>query len=405
MATGEGLGGAAKAAFRIHKSFVELGYDAHLLVSHKKSDYPNVVSVVQNHIDRQKEKYQQTIDFLPVFLHKERTTDAWSAAWFSPYNVSQHPLVQSADVILLYWVVGGFLSVQEIGKILALGKPVFWRLSDMWAFTGGCHYSGSCENYVSGCFDCPQLGIEKYLDLARRQFRHKQNWDCSHLTILAPSQWVADCAKKSKLFSGFNIKVIGTGVDKSVFKHRNKDSCRQIWNLPTDRKVILFGAVNPFGDSRKGGKELIESLKEYAKKIQKSDRPLLIIFGSYQIPSELGAIFDVKALGHLSDEQSLATLYSASDLFIAPSLEDNLPNTVIESLACRTVVVGFRTGGLPELIEDGKNGKLAELGNTTEMGQLIKDCLEMKFSVEEERICDLSTISKNIYSLFKSAKE
>ena len=166
LATEEGAGGAAKAAFRLHQTFYQAGLQATLLVSHKQSDYPGVYSIIHSLLDRQKEKFQNTLDFLPVRFYQKRLTNDWSPAWFSPYSIVSSSLIQEADVLVLYWVTGGYLSIKEIGRLLSLGKPVVWRLSDMWPFTGGCHYSSGCLRYQEECQQCPKLNAERGWDLA-----------------------------------------------------------------------------------------------------------------------------------------------------------------------------------------------------------------------------------------------
>jgi glycosyltransferase involved in cell wall biosynthesis len=179
------------------------------------------------------------------------------------------------------------------------------------------------------------------------------------LTIVTPSRWLADCARKSSLFHDLRIEVIPNGLDSQRYKPVEQKLARDLLNLPQDKQLILFGAMKATSDRRKGFHLLLPALQKLSQ-IQGQDRIELVVFGASEPrePPDFG--FKVNYLGRLNDDISLALVYAAADVFVVPSLEDNLPNTVMESLACGTPCVAFKIGGMPDMIEHGQNGYLAQ---------------------------------------------
>ena len=217
---------------------------------------------------------------------------------------------------------------------------------------------------------------------------------------MAPSRWIAECSCKSRLFSEARTEYIATGVDSSIFYPKKKQWSRQLLGLPANRKLLLFGAVNPLDNLRKGATYLLGALKLLAKQTQDPlELPHLVIFGSYQTPFELQQ-YSVTSLGHLYDDVTLALLYSACDLFVAPSLEENLANTVLESLACGTLVVAFRVGGMPDAIQHQSNGWLTDEISVTSLCEGIVWGLQQRWN-EEKRI-ETSTEMKKKFCLKQS---
>ena len=236
----------------------------------------------------------------------------------------------------------------------------------MWAFTGGCHYNEGCERYVEACSNCPQLNRSGKNDLSRSVLRRKKKaWGKLDITIVTPSNWLAECAKKSSLFKGWRIEVIHNGLNLNLFKPINKSTAREIWDLPPNKKLILFGAMSATSDHKKGFDLLYEGLKQLAVKY--SDKAELIVFGSSkpENPPDFG--LPVHYLGRLHDDVSLSLLYAAADVMVTPSRQDNLPNTVVESLACGTPVVAFDIGGMPDMIEHQINGYLSKLFDVSDL--------------------------------------
>ena len=367
-------GGAGIAAYRLHRALLDLGVDSRMLVLRKGTDDPSVLAVTGNRLQELGEAAARVVDRAPLRLHRRRGDAPWSPGWFGWPRVDRHPLVEAADVVGLYWVAGGFLSVRQIGRLLASGKPVVWRLSDMWPFTGGCHYAGGCVGFEQACGHCPQLGSRHSLDLSRLGALRRHRWRCERLTVAAPSRWIADLARRSAAFHDVRVEIIPTAVDLDLYRPLPKPLARQLLRLPPGRRLLLFGASGGVTDARKGYDLLLQALAMLHKELG-PDALDLAVFGGAATDEERH-LFPTHGLGVIRDDLTRVLAYAAADLFIAPSREDNLPNTVVEALACGTPVVAFATGGLPETVEDGVNGHLAPAGEPAELARLIRTSLE-----------------------------
>ncbi len=364
-------GGGPLACYRLHRSLLDLGTHSRMLVLESHRSDPTVVEVdsgfsrIPIHL----------ADRLPLRLYGKRMPDRiWSPGCFGIGGLQEHPQIRDSDVIGLYWVNGGFLSVSGIDRLLQLGKPVVWRLSDLWPFTGGCHHPGSCDRFKEMCGQCPQLGSDSEHDLSARQLREKRCWRTDRLTIVAPSRWIADLAAESALFRNAQIRHIATGVDLSIFKPCSKDEARQQLGLPANRRLILFGANNAVGNPRKGFSHLIDALDILIERDRVPDVDL-VVFGS-DSSSKLPLDLPLHAMGVINEDAKMALLYSAADLFVSPSLEENLPNTIIEAMASGTPAVAFAIGGTGELIEPGATGYLATAGDSEDLAEGLTAVLD-----------------------------
>ncbi|WP_108063735.1 glycosyltransferase family 4 protein [Poseidonibacter lekithochrous] len=404
ISTNDFNGGAARATYRLHREFINLGHDSKLLVLQKNLDDNTVFTVNSNRFARFVSKYTGAIDNIPTrFLN---ITNTWSTGWYGQ-DISNIDIVKEADIIVLYWVSAGFLSPKSIFQLSKLNKPIFWRLSDMWPFTGGCHYSNGCDKYMNNCGSCPELKSNKDSDLSRKLINKKNKlWKNLDINIIAPSTWIADCAYKSTIFRNKKIKVLGTGVDTKIFKKIEKNIARDILNLPKDKKIILLGAVDISNDTRKGGQLAYEALNKLFD--VNLNETCLVVFGS-SINVFKNLNIDVNMLGKINDEYTLALLYSAADVFIAPSKEENLANTVLESASCGTPIVSFNIGGMPDIIKHKKNGYLSKPFDTNDLAYGIEWVLNSK---NYDELCnnarksildkfDSSNISKKYIELYK----
>lgn len=345
--------GAGKAAFRLHKGLKSIGVNSKMFVQKRVSDDPNIVGNT-THFSKGLSIFKPTFDTLPLKFYKKRGKAFFSTQWL-PSNIDTKINALKYDVINLHWICGGFIPISSLAKMKA---PLVWTLHDMWPFTGGCHYAGNCEGYLKKCGSCPQLSSKKSWDLSRCVWERKNySWRNLDLTVVTPSHWLADCAKRSSLFQNFPIEVIPNGLDTNIYKPINKKIARNILNLPQKKKIILFGAVSSTSDRRKGFHFLIPALQKLSLQKNEDDYEL-IVFGSSSPTQDLKLPFKTTYLGRLNDDIALSIVYSAADVFICPSMEDNLPNTVVESLACATPCVGFRVGGLSDIIDHKENGYL-----------------------------------------------
>ena len=348
-------GGAAIAAYRIHKGLNGIGMDSKMMVQTKLSDDKTVIGPGSK-FKKGLSLLRPTIDSAITNLCACGSKTIFSPAWLPFSNILSQIDSMSPDIIHLHWICDGMLRVETLKQ---MNKPIVWTLHDMWAFTGGCHYSDGCERYHHACGLCPQLNKKNENDLSRCVLKRKKKaWNKLDITIVTPSSWLAECAKKSSLFKGRHIKIIHNGLDLNLFKPVDKTYVRRIWGLPDNKNLILFGAMNATSDYRKGFDLICEALKRLSDKW--SGKAELIIFGSSEPKNPPDFGLPVHYLGRLHDEISIALLYSAVDVFVAPSEQENLPNTVMEALACGTPVTAFDIGGMPDMIEHQINGYLAK---------------------------------------------
>ena len=292
-------------------------------------------------------------------------------------NVAKLEQVKEADVIFLHWVLHGFLSLKNMEQIAQLGKPVIFILHDMWAITGGCHYSYECEKYKTNCQSCEMFISPKKNDLAAAAFKKKLDFYAKYdnLYFVSPSKWLADCAKASSLTRHKPVYHIPNVLDRNLFKPFSKDLAKHILNIRQDRKIIAFGAVSidsPF----KGWKYLEASMKMLHEEAEENEYAVLIFGGADNASIVKSIPFETILMGRVRDEYTMALIYNAADIFIAPSLADNLPYTIFESLACGTPVVAFNTGGIPDLVQHRNNGYLAAYKDAKDVTRGVKYCLK-----------------------------
>jgi glycosyltransferase involved in cell wall biosynthesis len=277
-----------------------------------------------------------------------------------------------ASIITLHWVAR-LLDYGAFFGSVPRRAPVVWRLSDMNAFTGGCHYDEGCGRYTAACGACPQLGSRNPDDLAQQVWRRKRaaldQVPPGRLQIVALNQWIAAEARRSALLQGVPVHVIPNGLDTVAFAPRDKRFARQVLGLPPDAPVVLFIAAST-GNRRKGFALLAEALGGLA------DLPGLQLVSVGRGEVQLGGGIPHIALGPLSHDRMLSVVYSAADVFVIPSLQDNMPSTVLESMACGTPVVGFDVGGVAEMVRPGATGLLARAGDVGELRAAVRRLLE-----------------------------
>lgn len=364
-------GGAGKAVLRLHLGSKSIGLKSKMLVlCHTLTD-SDVVEFTRNNniffriwnklrhgwISKEFNVYKDTRPEGVDAFTNDRTI----------YSIGKHPLVKEAEIIHLHWIAEMLDYIEFFSSII--NKPIVWTLHDMNPFTGGCHFAGACKKYETGCGSCPQLGSKNESDLSRRIWKRKQKaYEGHYIHIVTPSSWLADCAKKSLLFKDFKIEIIPYGLSTSVFKARDRHFCRELLNLPQDKTLIIFGAA--YRIKRKGLEYLIQALKLLKDKTDTSG-VALVIFGNCTDDSLKDIGFPVYSLGYIDDESLLSCCYSAADLFVVPSLEDNFPNTILESFACGIPIVGFDVGGILEMIKTKEIGLLAKVGDVKELSEHI----------------------------------
>ena len=355
LSTQDTGGGAARAAYRLHKGLQYIGLDSQMLVQEKLS-HDKTVSAPKIRLFQGIAKTKLTFETLPLKFYNQRSKAPFFSQWL-PDRVFPQVANINPDIINLHWISAAFVQIETLAK---LKQPLVWTLHDSWGFTGGCHVIGECDRYKVSCGSCPQLNSSSERDLSRWVWQRKAKaWKNLNLTLVSPSSWLAECAHSSSLFQNMRIEVIPHGLDTEKYKCLNKALGREILNLPQDKKIILFGAIEATSDKNKGFYLLQSSLQELSKSGRKDDWEL-VIFGASQPdnPPDLG--FKTHYLGHLYDDMSLATVYSLADVMLMPSLQESFGQTASESLACGTPVVAFNATGLKDIVTHQQNGYLAK---------------------------------------------
>ncbi len=347
-------GGAHIAAYRLHRALLGKGVDSKYCVAVKRTDDFTVIGPT-TYLKRGWAMVRPLVDRLPQYFYGNRSDERFSPS-IVPTGTVKRAFSLKPDIVHLHWITDGFIRIEELARFK---QPLVWTLHDMWPFTGGCHYDKECGRFRNACGKCPILGSNQTSDLSRKIVERKQKaWKKLNLTVITPSRWMADCAKNSMVFRHKPVMVIPYSIDLEIFKPRDKKIARQLLGLPMDKKLILFGALNSTSAVRKGFHLLKQALEGLTVGGDRTDKEI-IVFGAStpQNPPDLG--LKKHYLGHLHDEISLSLVYAAADVFVAPSSQDNLPNTVIEAIASGTPCVAFDIGGLPDIIEHRVNGYLA----------------------------------------------
>lgn len=369
LSTSDIAGGAAIAAHRLFRHLaVEPGIDAEMFVQQKASSDPRVRKPetdwgklaahmrmpFENYLVRKSYPRAQTANYMPARL---------------PDGLRKRIDGFAPDVLHVHWVGHSFLRPETLEGIRC---PIVWTLHDMWSLTGGCYYDGGCGRYTSNCGECPVLASSSENDLSRRVWNRKRSaWKDLNLTLVAPSQWLASCARQSSIHHGRRVEVIPYGLNPDTFRPWTRSVAREMLGLPLNAKLVLFGAAG-LSDPRKGFTYLEAAIRELGAG---SDLELVVFGGHLQSSALSKSGIRVHALGQLRDELTAALAYAAADIFIAPSLEDNLPNTVLEAAMCGTPVVAFRVGGIPDAIEHERHGLLVEPRDSEGLASAIRRLL------------------------------
>ena len=366
--TSERTGGAAIAATRLMKALIGNGINVQILVLNKQTSDKNIFSIQSSLIKRKLAQFNFFWERWVIFVHNRfsRKNLFKISIANTGFDISGHPLVKSADIIHIHWINQGFLSLENMAKIIQSGKPVVWTLHDMWAGTGICHYPGDCEKYKNECSDCPFLSGKTVRDLSYKVFTLKKKLYLNRITYVGCSGWIANEAKKSALLQNAFITNIPNPIDTTVFKPGNKADIRQKRGLSVNKKLVLFVAAK-LSDTRKGMSYLVEASRYLQQ------RNMEIVFLSGKIDENLLRTISLPAhnLGYLCTPADIASAYAACDVFVTPSLEENLPNTIMEAMACGTPCAGFNTGGIPEMIDHKINGYLAKYQDAKDLADGI----------------------------------
>lgn len=375
ISTSDVHGGAARATYRIYHGVRELGIDSLMFVKHKGSNDPNVrelAEFVPHH------PIYRALDWI-----MRKIKNKWQHHKWHPYARTKQNAYMSDlrstylhgalrkldyDVLHLHWINQRFLDIRELIKV---NKPIVWTLHDSWSFCGVCHLPLDCKRYEQHCERCPMLGSNNKQDLAFNVFEKKRMiYKKVDLHIVTPSSWLGECAKRSALLRDFPISVIPNCIDTEVYKPIEKIKAAEQLGLNSNKKYILFGAMNATCDKNKGFDLLIQALSVFLGVDVE-----LLIYGTNENIDKYALPISVHSYGYIHGGEQMVRLYNVADVTIVPSISENLSNTIMESMSCGTPVAAFDIGGNGDMIDHKQNGYLACENDADDLAQGIQWCL------------------------------
>jgi len=373
LSTSDRTGGASIAALRLHKGLRSLGQDSWMLVKDKSGQDPHVTQLDLTGSDIHKEEdIFRLIGQRVIAENRTAISNTGFSLPYPGYDVSHTNVVQAADVVNLHWIAL-FQSVESVAALLDSGKPVVWTLHDQNPFSGGCHFSAGCLGYRGDCRDCPQLR-QNALQLPAKILEAKKKYWRRQVTIVAPSRWLADCARQSALFGKCRIEVIANSLDHEIYRPIDKVFAKKALGLKPERLYLLFSAFTKH-EKRKGFSLLIRALQYCLRQdrfrgLAAAKGIAVLTLGPHETGLE-GLGIPLHPLGMVADDHRIARIYAAADMLVLPSLEENLPNVMLEAMACGTPVVGFAIGGMPDVIENGVTGMMATPGSPEDLAEAV----------------------------------
>ena len=361
--TSERTGGAAVAANRLMIALNNHGVKAKMLVRDKESDSLTVVGLPKSPMLRWHFLWERLVVFFRCHFSLKHLFEIDLANTGS--DITKLREFQEADIIHLHWINQGMLSLKGIRKILQSGKPVVWTMHDIWPATAVCHLTLDCRQFVNKCSRCRLLPTGSTL---ADQIWKKKQWMLADASVyyVACSRWLESEAKASALLKGHKVTSIPNPIDTHIYNRCNKQEARQRLGLPADKRLILF--VSQRVTNRNKG---MDYLVEACRQLDVPDAGLVILGGhAEEVVGQLP--FESYPLGYVNDEHRIIDVYNAADVFVLPSLSENLPNTIMEAMACGVPCVAFRVGGIPEEIDHRQNGYVAEYRNAEDLARGIR---------------------------------
>lgn len=343
VVSGSLSGGAAKGAFWLHKGLNNIGVNSVLLSNRKKELHDEtVISLAETFSQKAKFELLPFIGQSPKYFYRNLQTQQLFNTGFEGVDITKLKAYKSADIVHLHWI-NGFISMRSLRKIK---KPIIWTIRDMWPFTGGCHISNTCDRYKLGCGRCPVLASNCNFDLSYFVIKNKKKYIPQNIILVGISNWISECMKNSLLFHDSEIYTIFNNIETDEFRPAAKNVARELLSIPQRKKIVLVGAQYLW-HQHKGFDIFFEALKELKSK----EEIHIVFFGRNNLSIDSVQNFPHTYLGYLTDNMSLRLVYSAADVFVAPSRTETFGKTLAESLACGTPVVCFDATGPSDIVE------------------------------------------------------
>jgi len=338
ISTSDLTGGGAIAAYRLMEALNNNGVKAKMLVRDKISSSVTVAQVGT--------KIPKVLERLQIMSHLKGKLWQADTADFG-IDVTKTDEYKEADVIHLHWVNQGMVSLSSLKQMIKDGKKIVWTLHDEWPYLGICHYRGDCQETV--CKNCPLLpGNTAHKHYLKKQELYKK----SNITFVGCSEWITQRAKQA--MPEAQVVHINNCIPHNIFRPIDQQEARKRLDLPQDKKIILFCSQN-LNDERKGYVYLQQALEKLST-----------------LNSQLSTICVGKGGRYINSPEEMANMYAAADVFVTPSLQDNLPNTIAEAMSCGTPCVGFNVGGIPEMIDHLQNGYVAQYKDVADLAEGIQ---------------------------------
>lgn len=361
-------GGAARAALRLCRAQRKNGIDSNIFVQNKNSQEKYVIKTKEDGL---------LPNYIKTFISRRIVSMQRSCGnnglhsinIFNNARVIKYINESDADIVNLHWLCWEMMSVEDIGKIK---KKIIWTLHDMWPFSGGEHYDDDVYpgRYTGAYTSKNKLANTRGIDLNKYVWERKiKNWIGLDMCFVAPSRWMANCARNSAIGRGFPVRVVPNCIDTNLFRPIEKNTIRSDMNIPEDNIVILFGAMSSTSDRRKGFHLMQGAFEFLLSRLSNKKNITILIYGGdsdIKIPG-----FDVRSFGYVNDDALLVKLYNAANLMLVPSLQENLSNAIMESIACGTPVCCFKIGGNSDMVIDGVTGYICENVNSEEYAETI----------------------------------
>lgn len=371
-------GGASKAAARLHDQILNSGHESIVFSLNNSKVHKNTFS--PSRLRKYLARFFPYIDAMFYKVFFLNPSSLFSSSLIGAINLKKVINDHTPDILHLHWVGEGLININYLKKI---DIPIVASLHDMWFFTGGCHYDEFCNQFINGCEKCKVLRSST-IDISSFNFKVKESTyknAKNKITLVGLSRWISRLAAKSKLSKHYNVVHIPNLIDNTQWEVKDKTFAKNIFKLDHSKKTILFGAMNASSDKRKGFDHIYNAIQKF-----KDENIQFVVVGGGQSNHSFSKLkINCINIPSLSDDISMNLLYSAADVFVLPSIQENLSNMALESLSSGTPVVAFDIGGNQDMIDHKVNGYLASPYDSTDLLNGIIYLLEQ----------DQAIISKN----------